>query len=82
MTQNVFTAKDVTESRIEECDVCIIGSGAGGGTLAANLTAAGKRVVMLEAGLIIREKNLRCMKPQLFKTFIRNGARAPLMIKP
>ena len=33
-----------------QCDVCIIGSGAGGGTLAAGLAAAGLSVVMVESG--------------------------------
>ena len=33
-----------------DCDYLIVGSGAGGGTLAARLAEAGMRVLLLEAG--------------------------------
>ena len=46
----VFQFSDVHESRTETVDVCVIGTGAGGATVAYELASAGKSVVMLEAG--------------------------------
>ncbi len=50
MKGRVTQGREVTADVTETCDVCIIGSGAGGGTLAAGLVERGLDVVMLEAG--------------------------------
>jgi choline dehydrogenase-like flavoprotein len=46
----VHVGSDFREDLSVSCDVCIVGSGAGGAVLAARLSAAGKKVVILEDG--------------------------------
>ncbi len=46
----VIEGRDVTADRREETDVLVIGSGAGGATVAMRLAEAGKRVLILERG--------------------------------
>jgi len=50
MTGSILSVQDLSADLEESCDVCIIGSGAGGGVLAAGLVARGVDVVMLEEG--------------------------------
>ena len=49
-----------TTPRELSCDVCIVGSGAGGATLAAQLVARGLDVVMLEEGVKMVTNILDC----------------------
>ncbi len=46
----IVEGRDVAADRREETDVVVIGSGAGGATVAMRLAEAGKRVVILEGG--------------------------------
>lgn len=50
MSGLIYTHAELTADLELRCDVCIIGSGAGGAVLAAGLCAAGLDVVMLEEG--------------------------------
>lgn len=46
----VYTGADVTSDLTRECDVCVVGSGAGGAHVAQRLALAGKSVILLEDG--------------------------------
>lgn len=50
MSGFVRRGEQLREDVVERCDVCIIGSGAGGAMLAAGLTEKGLDVVMIEEG--------------------------------
>jgi len=46
----IATAKETTRAVRESADVCVIGTGCGGGPVARTLARAGKRVIVLEEG--------------------------------
>lgn len=50
MSGEILEGTQLTADRSLECDVCIVGSGAGGAVLAAGLAEQGLDVVMLEEG--------------------------------
>ncbi len=59
-----------------ECDVCVVGSGAGGGTAAGVLAAAGHDVVVLEAGEYYSEKDFDGGEFEGFARLYMNGGAA------
>lgn len=59
MTGSIVSASSFTEAQELDCDVCIVGSGAGGSVLAAGLVSRGLDVVMLEAGSHYTRKHFK-----------------------
>ena len=47
----------------DQCDVCIVGTGAGGGILAYSLARAGLKVVSLEQGPLLADDYFRTVDP-------------------
>ena len=59
-----------------DCDVCVVGSGAGGGTAAAVLAAAGLDVVVLEAGEHLEEADFDGSEATAFRRMYAGQAAA------
>ena len=69
----LYSHKDIDRSQDLECDVCIIGSGAGGATLAAGLTEDGFDVIMLEAGQHRWRKDFNMDEGEAFQNLYQDG---------
>ena len=72
---NVATFADSvgTSPRVETCDVVVIGSGAGGGAIAAELAEGGRDVVVLEEGGHYTSKDFTLDAPTMLKKLYRNA---------
>ncbi len=57
---------DVSANQTFECDVVIVGSGAGGGLAAAVLSAAGYRVIVVEKGQYYRNEACNQLELEMF----------------
>ncbi len=68
---SVIDAAGLRADAVHECDVAIVGSGAGGGTAADALAAAGLRVVIVEEGPLRSSTDFRMREsdayPQLYQ---------------
>ena len=65
-----------------DCDVVVVGSGAGGGAIAAELAEGGRSVVVVEEGGHYTSKDFGLDAPTMIKKLYRNAGSAPIMGKP
>jgi len=62
------------ESATLDADVCVVGSGAGGGVIAAELQSAGRSVVVLEMGQYRNESDFKQLElPGLLELYLGGG---------
>ena len=74
--ENVITGSKLAADRTLSADVIIIGTGAGGGTAAEILSAAGLKVVMLEEGGYYQAKDFRMQEAEAYPAlYYEVGAR-------
>ena len=64
----------VTSDTDLNCDVVIVGSGAGGGTATGVLAAAGHDVIVLEAGSYLNESDFNHLEASAYKDMYLDGA--------
>ena len=70
---NVFTRHDLHHDTVIDCDVVIVGSGAGGAPMAAELAEAGFDVVVLEEGGYFQTRDFTANTSQMVRELYRDG---------
>jgi choline dehydrogenase-like flavoprotein len=71
--RNVFTRHDLHHDTVIDCDVVIVGSGAGGAPMAAELAEAGFDVVVLEEGGYYQTRDFTANTSQMVRELYRDG---------
>jgi len=76
-TPKTITPLTAEDGQVLEADAVVIGSGSGGGVMAATLAQAGKRVVVLEAGGYRNEADFHGLELQAYQTLYYRGGFIP-----
>ncbi|RLB46315.1 MAG: hypothetical protein DRJ42_27940 [Deltaproteobacteria bacterium] len=71
--QNVFSAADWDANEPLECDVVVIGTGAGGGVVGAELAQRGHAVLFVEEGEYLGRSDFRHSQVESFENYYRNS---------
>ncbi|HET6612116.1 MAG TPA: GMC family oxidoreductase [Kofleriaceae bacterium] len=72
-TAGVHTRETVTRDTEVSCDVVIVGSGAGGSTLAAELSEAGLQVIVVEEGRYFSTRDFSADASSMIRALYRDG---------
>ena len=67
---------------VVDADVVVVGSGAGGGAIAAELAEGGRSVVVVEEGGHYTAKDFSLDAPTMIKRLYRNAGSAPILGRP
>ena len=71
--RNVFTRQDLTGDTVLDCDVVVVGSGAGGAPVAAELAEAGFDVVVIEEGSYYQTRDFTADTTAMVRQLYRDG---------
>ena len=71
--RGVFTRHDIHGDTVLDCDVAIVGSGAGGATVAAELAEAGFDVVVVEEGRYYQTRDFTADTSAMVRQLYRDG---------
>src|SRR6476660_4460741 len=65
-----------------DADVVVVGSGAGGGAIAAELAEGGRSVILVEEGGHYTQKDFTSTPPEMIKKLYRNAGTAVIRGRP
>jgi choline dehydrogenase-like flavoprotein len=71
--KNVFTRHDLHGDQVLDCDVVVVGSGAGGAPMAAELAEAGYDVIVLEEGSYYQTRDFTANTSAMVRQLYREG---------
>src|SRR5207237_2802381 len=71
--RNMFTRQDIHGDAVLDCDAVVIGSGAGGATIAAELAECGVDVVVLEEGAYYQTRDFTADTSAMVRQLYRDG---------
>jgi choline dehydrogenase-like flavoprotein len=78
----ITIGEDINRDVVETCDVCVVGSGAGGGAIAAELAEGGLEVVILEEGGYYTSKDFSLDPAKATSMLYRDSGASAILGKP